>query len=269
MARGDDDLGGGETFIQIPAATVARLERLATASLLATGLAHEIANPLAALVVAHDGIAEGVRALNKLRNLDKGPSDADVDRLAADLDMASVCASSMMALVRDFQFFLRPDENTPVPIPNEVRPAVERAIQMARARLCAAASLSVTIADTPPVGMPASRITQIILNLLLNAADALADVPPRGHSNANSIELRVFTRGGQPVIEVQDNGPGLSAEMRTALFEPGRTTKRQGSSLGLGLAISRQLARASGGDITTEPAPQRGSIFRLTLVSRV
>ncbi len=267
MAHGDDDLGGGETFIRIPAATLARLERLATASLLATGLAHEIANPLAALVVAHDGIAEGVRGLHR-----RDPSDASVDsfdRLAADLDMASVCASTITALIRDFQFFLRPDENTPVPIPTEVRPAVERAIQMARARLCAVASLSVTIGDAPPVGMPASRITQIILNLLLNAADALSDGPQMMKSNANLIEIRVCTRAGQPVIEVQDNGPGLSAEMRTALFEPGRTTKRQSSSLGLGLAISRQLARASGGDITTEPAPHRGTIFRLTLVSRL
>jgi len=67
---------------------------------------------------------------------------------------------------------------------------------------------------------------------------------------------------------VQDNGPGLSDEMRAALFEPGRTTKRQGSSLGLGLAVSRLLARASGGELTAQSAPPHGTIFRVTLVAR-
>jgi signal transduction histidine kinase len=259
MARGDDDLGGGETFIRVPVGTLARLERLATGSLLATGLAHEIANPLGALVVAHDGLAEGLRHLQR----PGAAPDAITARLTDDLDMAQVAASAIMAVIRDFQIFLRPDELTPVPMPNEVRPAVERAIQMARARLCAVASLSVSIADTPPVVMPTSRITQVVLNLLLNAADALGT-----HASANLVEIRVRTEAGRPIVEVQDNGPGLSDEMRAALFEPGRTTKRQGSSLGLGLAVSRLLARASGGDLTSEPGPQRGTIFRVTLVAR-
>jgi two-component system NtrC family sensor kinase len=269
MARGDDDVNGGE-FIRIPVGTLARLERLATGNVLATGLAHEIANPLAALVVAHDGIAEELRRLQRLVSADgTAEADAPLNRLAADLDMAQVAASAITAVIRDFQIFLRPDETTPVPLPNEVRPAVERAIQMARVRLCAVASVSVSIADTPPVAMLGSRITQIVLNLLLNAADALGDVKASGAANANLVEVRVRTDGGHPIIEVQDNGPGLNDEMRAALFEPGRTTKRQGWSLGLGLAVSRLLARASGGDITTEPAPARGTIFRVTLASRL
>ena len=56
--------------------------------------------------------------------------------------------------------------------------------------------------------------------------------------------------------------------MRAALFEPGRTTKAQGTSLGLGLAISRQLARTAGGDITADPAPARGMLFRVAIGPR-
>jgi two-component system cell cycle sensor histidine kinase/response regulator CckA len=259
MARGDDDLGGGEAFIRVPAATLARLERLATASLLATGLAHEIANPLQALVVAHDGIAQQLNPRD-----DAAPRLDPSDGIAEDLEMAIVCTRAIAALVRDFQYFLRPDEHkTPAPIVSEVRPAVERALQMARSRLSAVASLSITIVDPPPVAMPSSRITQIVLNLLLNAADVLGDGP--GARRANLVEVRVgaLDGDGRPFIEVQDNGPGLDPVMQTALFEIGRTTKR--GSLGLGLAISRQLARASGGDITAAPAPQRGTIFRVTL----
>jgi signal transduction histidine kinase len=256
MARGDDDLGGGEAFIRVPAATLARLERLATASLLAGGLAHEIANPLQALMVAHEGLAE------RLRRRDFGALARA--GLEADLELAVVCATGISTLIRDFRYFLRPDEHrTPAPILSEVRPAVERALQMARARLGAVASLSVSIVDPPPVAMPSSRITQIVLNLLLNAAEAFVDGP--GARRTNLVDVRVGAGDGRPVIEVQDNGPGLSPEAQAALFEPGRTTKAQGASLGLGLAISRQLARASGGDITAEPAPARGTIFRVTL----
>jgi two-component system NtrC family sensor kinase len=255
---------GDVTFIRTSAAAVARLERLATSSLLAAGLAHEIANPLSALAVAQDGMTDALRALRQA-HADGGASAAALDQLSSDLEMATAAATTIGHLIRDFQLFLRVDDNTPMPIPNEVRPAVERAVRMARPRVSAVASLSVVLTDVPPVAMPASRITQIVLNLLLNAADAFAEVPSRRGIAANLVEVRLFLSDGRPVIEVQDNGPGMSAATRAALFEPGRTTKLQGTSLGLGLAISRQLARSSGGDLTAELAPQRGTIFRVSL----
>jgi two-component system C4-dicarboxylate transport sensor histidine kinase DctB len=263
MRRGEHgaqavDYEGEATYIRTPPAAIARLERLATSSLLATGLAHEIANPLSALMVAHDGIGDALRALRRTET-----NGTALDQVAADLEMASTAASTIAHLIRDFQTFLRPDEHTPMPVPNEVRPAVERAVRMARPRISGVASLSVILTDTPLVAMPASRITQIVLNLLLNAADALTDSP--SVTKAGIVEVRLFVSDGRPVIEVQDNGPGMSPAMRAALFEPGRTTKAQGTSLGLGLAISRQLARAAGGDITADFAPNRGMIFRVTV----
>ena len=80
----------------------------------------------------------------------------------------------------------------------------------------------------------------------------------------NVVEVRLYAGDGRPIVEVQDNGPGLGPTMLEGLFTPGRTTKTNGNALGLGLAISRQLARASGGDLTADSAPQRGTIFRLT-----
>lgn len=241
----------------VPTQALARLDRFAAASLLAAGLAHEIANPLASLMAALDWTNERVARLRK-----NGAGDADqIERLVPDIELAVVSAQAITALVRDFQLFLRPDEVTPIVGTSEVKPAVERALKMARARLGAVTPVSTELGEAPAVHIPATRVTQIVLNLLLNAADALADRP----WSANLIEVVLKTLDGRAVIEVRDNGPGISPETRRGLFEPGRSTKPGDTSLGLGLAISRQLARLSGGDITVTCPPGGGSLFRVVL----
>jgi signal transduction histidine kinase len=240
----------------VPTQALARLDRYATTSLLASGLAHEIANPLSCLVAALDWTNE---RLGRLRA--RGTADAiHIDRLVPDVELALISAQTIAALVRDFQLFLRPDEATPVVGTAEVKPAVERALAMARARLATITPIHTEIGQAPNVRIPSTRITQIVLNLLLNAADALRD---RAWS-ANLVEVRLDTADGRVLIEVRDNGPGLSPESRRHLFEAGHSTKADGGS-GLGLAISRQLARLSGGDITVTCPPGGGTIFRVVL----
>jgi len=241
----------------VPTQALARLDRFATASLLATGLAHEIANPLACLVAALDWTNERVRRMRQRDAAEPG----QIDRLLPDIELAIVSAQSITALVRDFQLFLRAAEVTPLVGTNEVKPAIERALKMARARLGAVTPVSTELGDAPAVRIPATRITQIVLNLLLNAADALGDRP----WSANSVQVTLSTADGRAVIEVRDNGPGMSPEARRGLFEPGRSTKGADTSLGLGLAISRQLARLSGGDITVACPPTGGTVFRVVL----
>src|SRR5262249_22465103 len=141
----------------------------------------------------------------------QGGADAgQIDRLAPDLELAMVSAQTITALVRDFQLFLRPDEITPIVGTSEVKPAVERALHMARARLASVTPVSTDLGGAPVVRIPATRITQIVLNLLLNAADVLTDRP----WSANSVGVVVKTDDGRAVIEVRDNGPGLDPEMR-------------------------------------------------------
>jgi len=239
----------------VPTQALARLDRFATASLLATGLAHEIANPLACLVAALDWTKERVGRMRQHGSADA----AQLDRLAPDVELALVSAQTITSLIRDFQLFLRPDEITPIVGAAEVKPAIERALHMARARLGSVTPLSTELGEVPSVRVPSTRITQIVLNLLLNAADALAERP----WSANLVEVILKTVDDRAVIEVRDNGPGLSPERRRHLFEPGNTGKATGA--GLGLAISRQLARLSGGDITVSCPPGNGTIFRVVL----
>jgi len=255
--QGDDATPYEHHVTPVPTQALARLDRFASTSLLATGLAHEIANPLSTLMAALDWTNERVERLRK-----QGAADpTQIERLAADVELATVSARTITALVRDFQLFLRPDEITPVIGAAEVKPAIERALQMARTRLGAVSPVAAELGDAPSVRVPSTRITQIVLNLLLNAADALADRP----WSANLVEVNLGAADGRAVIEVRDNGPGMSPEIRRHLFEPGHTAKKQSTSLGLGLAISRQLARLSGGDITVTCPPGGGTLFRVVL----
>ncbi len=109
----------------------------------------------------------------------------------------------------------------------------------------------------------ATEIEQVLLNLLRNAAQAMADhcgeKPP-------CITLRLFTGKGMAVIEVEDNGPGLSARQIKRVFEPFYTTKDVGVGTGLGLSVSYFIVTNNhGGTIEVSPAPEGGAKFTITL----
>jgi signal transduction histidine kinase len=245
-----------EALVTLPLETVARLDRMATASMLATGLAHEIASPLSCLIAALDAIEVRV---GWLRERDQS-SPNDLEELASDVELASVSGNEIFAQVRDFQQYLRPRELETAPA-IDLKPPILRAIRMARTRLGARSPVSVALGEAPPVRVPGNRITQIVLNLLLNAAEALADRP----YSANQIEVRLSTVEHWAVIEVKDNGPGLDAATRLRLFEPGVSGKPGGQSLGLGLAICRELARAAGGEISVSSPLTGSTLFRVAL----
>jgi signal transduction histidine kinase len=99
------------------------------------------------------------------------------------------------------------------------------------------------------------KIRQVLTNLVRNAAEAAG---PKGR-----VSIRIRTDVQEALVEVEDDGPGLAEHAASRLFEPFFTTKDKGT--GLGLAVSRAIARAHGGDITPSPAPGRGAIFTLTL----
>ena len=111
--------------------------------------------------------------------------------------------------------------------------------------------------DTPPVAIRASRIEQILLNLLMNAADAVAT--PGGR-----IHVSVAPGDGEVRVCIEDNGEGISPSIREQLFEPFVTTKEPGKGTGLGLAVCRGLIEAAGGHIDVEDADQ-GARFVLLL----
>ena len=107
----------------------------------------------------------------------------------------------------------------------------------------------------PPVVADRDRIKQVLLNLVLNALQAM----PGG----GTLTLEAGLSGGGVTLAVMDTGSGIPSEVLPRLFEPYVTTKVKG--LGLGLAIARRIVEAHGGRIEAENRPEGGSRFRVTL----
>ena len=102
-------------------------------------------------------------------------------------------------------------------------------------------------------------LLQILLNLLLNALDAVMEQP----AGQRIVSLKARTVGDRVELSVSDSGPGFPESARDAIFEPFFTTKPQG--LGMGLAICRSIAETHGGDIVAENRPEGGAVVRVTL----
>jgi C4-dicarboxylate-specific signal transduction histidine kinase len=101
---------------------------------------------------------------------------------------------------------------------------------------------------------------RVLLNLLINASDAF----PEGASEPR-VRVQLRGLGDRAICDVTDNGPGVPAEILPHLFEPFATTKQPGAGTGLGLAVSRELVRAAGGELRLLGTGAAGSTFRLTL----
>jgi signal transduction histidine kinase len=236
---------------------LAEHDRLQAASLLSAGLAHEVANPLLAVLA---NLAEIERIYPRIR-ANTGPNDAERwDALADCLDQAQRGADAIADVIRDFQVFLRPASNR-VERLVDPGPLVERAIRMMGPRLRVTADFRSCIGKTPMVKAPPSTITQIALNLLANATGALAASDPK----RARIELRLGTGDSHVLLEVEDNGPGLSPTEVSQAFELHAASKTSSTSLGLGLAICRALVERAGGTITVDSIPNERTRFRVTL----
>jgi signal transduction histidine kinase len=118
--------------------------------------------------------------------------------------------------------------------------------------------VSVSVAPELRALADAGPLSQVLINLLLNAAQAMGG---RGH-----LEVAALAESGDTVrIDVLDDGPGFPAEVRSRLFEPFFTTKPGGKGTGLGLAVSQSLVRAMGGTLDAGDAPGGGGRFSVRL----
>jgi two-component system, NtrC family, sensor kinase len=139
--------------------------------------------------------------------------------------------------------------------------ALESAIRLTAPQIQRQATLVRDYLDDPTVLGDWARLTQVFLNLLVNAAHAVAAL----ESRLGAITIRVRIVGESAVTDIEDNGVGIRPEMVARLFEPFFSTKPAGQGSGLGLSISREIVAAHGGTIEVTSQPGRGSRFRVTL----
>jgi signal transduction histidine kinase len=244
----------------LPAASIetqAEIDRVRTASFLSAGLAHEISNPLMSLL---HSLGEAERICAALESAPGTRDSAFLVALVGHVEDAHMCGKAIGSVIRDFKLYLHTDRAILSALVDP-RPHVERAIRIAKPQIRAAARLALSVVETPPVRATASSITQITLNLLLNAAEALAS----NGGKDNLIEIRLGVEHGQVAIEVTDNGRGLDSAALERIFLPHVTTKPAEGASGFGLPLCRALARRFGGELSARSVPGWLTSFRLTL----
>jgi signal transduction histidine kinase len=217
-------------------------DRLAQADEIATSFAHEIGTPLNTMNGHLQLMREDLRARG-------AGGDERVDLLLAQIDRVTKIVRGRLER-----------GGWPVPATNAVAlgDLCERMLRFLEPSLTSAGVDAEVLAGsggTVTVATDADLVEQILLNLLKNAIEAL----PRG----GRITLETGRANGSGYIDVSDNGPGLSPDVQSQLFQPFVTSKGQSGS-GLGLTVSRRLARMLGGDLSLQPS-LRGTSWRLTL----
>lgn len=235
-------------------AKLAASERWATVGTLATGVAHEINDPLAS---ATHNLQYVLEELERRARPSAGGAAGD-EELRVALEEALQGAERVRQVVRELMAFARPDQAAG---PVDVERILEQALGFAGAQLHGRARLVKRYHRPPPVLGDATRLGQVFLHLILNAAQAIPPGAPERH------EIRVETRAvdGAIVVKVRDTGAGMTAEVRRRIFDPFFTTRPSGSGMGLGLPTCMSIVRALGGDIAVESEPGRGSEFTVRL----
>ncbi|MBU8895928.1 hypothetical protein KRR26_09945 [Corallococcus sp. M34] len=229
----------------------ADMERLAVVGQLAAGVAHEVNNPLA-YVKSNLGYLEQ-------ELLHPGALDAEEARRVVEETQEGVLR--IQQIVTDLKRFSR-DEVVGEEACS-VAEGVDEARRLASVRLRSLGQVTQDVEPgLPRVRMAPRHLVQVLVNLLLNAADATESAsPPR----PARVLLRARGLPGAVRVEVQDNGPGLSESVRARLFEPFFTTKPPGKGTGLGLALCREYVARVGGALDAENRAEGGACFVLHL----
>jgi PAS domain S-box-containing protein len=251
MGRDITELKDAENKLRETRRELALVGRRTTVAAMSAAIAHEIKQPLTAIVAS---ASAGLRWLNRSPpNFDKA-RDA-LNNIAAGGHRASEVLQSVRAMY------------SPSDVPGtavDVNELIRDTIALARGELeTARATVQLELArELPPIRAHRVQLQQVILNLLTNAADAMRAVSDRPRV------LRVETRpleSGDVQTTVEDSGAGIAPENIARVFDAFFTTKPNG--MGMGLAICRSIVEAHGGKLSVSPGTAHGSVFRITLRS--
>jgi C4-dicarboxylate-specific signal transduction histidine kinase len=227
--------------------SLVRSEKLASVGRLAAGVAHEIGNPLAAIL--------GLIELLRQGGLEPAEQEEFLRRAQSETER-------IHKIIRGLLDFAR--QGAPQPAPDaraDLAEVVEDAVALiAPQKDLSGVDIERRLAEVPAVRGAKDELTQLVLNLLLNAADAI--------QNAGSIRIEVAPSedGREVILVVADSGPGIAPEVAGKLFEPFVTTKPPGQGTGLGLAVCHTIVERVGGKITAGNAPEGGARFEVRLV---
>lgn len=220
-------------------------EKLAAMGQMLAGVAHELNNPLTAIL----GVTELLR--------ERAGADETTQR---QLELTHRQARRAARIVQNLLEFSRPA--SPQKKPLDVNVLIERTLQLQEHSL---RRNHVEVHFQPQPGLPAvlgdgNQLIQVLLNLVTNAEQAIREV-----RDAGQIDIRLTARADRIIITFQDDGVGIRPEALPCIFDPFYTTKRPGGGTGLGLSICMSIIREHSGNLEAKALPTGGSIFTLDL----
>jgi signal transduction histidine kinase len=233
-------------------------DRLASLGRTVASVGHEINNPLA-YVISNLAYAHG-----ELSHTRGELPEKERGELLEALDEAREGAERVRFIAQDLKALARADDESTGPV--EVAEVVREVSRMASHELQGRARLVTDCAEVPPVRANATRLGQVLLNLIVNGAQAIA--PGQMEKNEVRVTARLSAQG-QVTVDVSDTGCGIPPENLERIFDPFFTTKPVGEGTGLGLAVCLNIVRSLGGSITVESTPGQGTTFHVTLPTAV
>ncbi len=238
-----------EEALQAARAELARVVRITTVGELAASIAHEVNQPLAAVVANADACVAWLTL--------KTPDVVEAQAAALRAVEGATRASDVIARIRSLNTKGVP-QKTKVDINGVIRDTlVLTKEQVTQNSVLLSLQLDT---DLPQIMGDGVQLQQVILNLVANAVEAMANVTER----SRTLKIRSQREQGYGIrISVQDAGVGISEELIPRLFEPFFTTRARG--IGMGLAISRSIVEAHGGRLWVESRLNQGTVFQLTL----
>jgi two-component system, NtrC family, sensor kinase len=235
-------------------------ERVYALGIVAAGIGHELRNPISWITTnLQHSLAELSELSVALKANDAALAGDKVDEIRAALQDASMGAERVAEIVSAIQLsMVRATGESEIVDLEEV---VHLGLRLVQGELRRSGKLDLQVSGSPKVNGSRTQLSQIVVNLLVNAIHAVGKVPP-----ANAvIAVRIGTDGKLASLEVADCGPGVPEQDRERIFDPFFTTK-PGVGTGLGLAISRKIAGELGGSLEVDRDSRLGgAVFRLTL----
>ncbi len=237
-------------------------DRMASVGTLAAGVAHEINNPLAAVIANLDfvdGTMRGKLGGHATPGMERSDAAILAD-LRAPIDDARDAADRVRVIVRDLKIFSHSATEEPIGSV-DVEAILESSVRMAWNEIRHRARLVKQYTLVPRVRGSEARLGQVFLNLIVNAAQSL----PEGSAEDNEIRVSTRLDGERVFVEVADTGAGIPPEIIGRVFDAFFTTKPVGVGTGLGLAICQRIVTDLGGELTVESALGKGTTFRAAL----
>ncbi len=270
VRRSHDELATAYDELRDAQAQLAHADKMAALGTLVAGVAHEINNPVSFIHSSIDLISRSIADLRDLldRHLAAAAADSAMGQLRGEVDSderfatllenAAICrdgAQRAARIVQDLRSFSRPA--TDGREPTDLHESIEQSLRLLQGELHGRITIEREFGEIPLVLCNAGQMSQVFLNLLANAVQA---IPDKG-----TIAVRTSNGGDQVIVSVADTGPGMSADTRDKIFDPFFTTKEVGRGTGLGLSIVRSLVRSHGGEISVASAPGDGTTFTVSL----